>query len=63
MEEKKVYRYAIVDGKGNVVNVSLWDGVTPWQPGEGLKAIKDEDDKAQIGGKWDGKKFLQPEKV
>lgn len=36
--EPKVFRYAIVDKDGNVVNVSLWDGKTPWQPGEGLKA-------------------------
>lgn len=60
MEEKKVYRYAIVDADGNVTNVSLWDGVTPWTPGEGLKAIKDEKEEAQIGGKWDGKKFVRP---
>lgn len=60
MTEPKVNRYAIVDKKGNVVNVSLWDGVTPWQPGEGLKAIKDEDNKAEIGGKYDGTRFTPP---
>lgn len=61
MDDKKVYRYAIVDEKGNVTNVSLWDGVTPWAPGEGLKAVKDENNKAEIGGKWDGTTFLPPE--
>lgn len=61
MSELKVFRYAIVDKDGNVVNVSLWDGVTPWTPGEGLKAIKDDNDKAQIGGKWDGTTFLPPQ--
>lgn len=56
-----VSRYAIVDKDGNIVNVSLWDGVTPWQPPAEHKAIKDEKDEAQIGGKWDGKKFLPPQ--
>ena len=60
MSELKVFRYAIVDKDGNVVNVSLWDGKTPWTPGEGLKAIKDEDNKAEIGGKWDGTRFTPP---
>lgn len=55
-----VSRYAIVDEKGNVVNVSLWDGKAPWQPPQGHKAIKDENNEVQIGGKWDGKKFLPP---
>lgn len=61
MTKPKVYRYAIVDKDGNITNVSLWDGKTPWQPGEGLKAIKDENNEAQIGGKWDGKVFLPPQ--
>lgn len=61
MKEPKIYRYAIVDKDGNVVNVSLWDGIATWQPGEGLKAIKDEKDKAEIGGRWTGKAFLPPQ--
>jgi len=24
---------------GEVVNTVLWDGVTPWNPGEGLRAV------------------------
>lgn len=60
MGKNKVYRYAIVDKDGNVTNVTLWDGVTPWQPGEGLEAVKDKANKAEIGGKWSGKKFLPP---
>lgn len=59
-KDKKIYRYAIVDADGNITNVSLWDGKTPWQPPEGHKAIKDEENKAEIGGKYDGKKFLPP---
>lgn len=52
MAEPKVFRYAIVDKGGNVVNVSLWDGIPTWTPSEGLKAVKDTDDKAQIGGRF-----------
>lgn len=26
--------------KGTVVNVILWDGVTPYDPGEGLALVK-----------------------
>lgn len=32
-------RYAILDKDNTVVNVSEWDGVTPWTPGEGLTAV------------------------
>ena len=59
----EVSRYAIVDKDGNVTNVTLWDGVTPWQPGEGLKAVKDEDNKAEIGGRWNGEAFLPPQEI
>lgn len=31
--------YAIVDQTGLVVNVTVWDGETPWQPPEGHFAI------------------------
>lgn len=56
----EVSRYAIVDKNNNVVNVTLWDGETPWQPGKGIKAIKDKKNEAQASGKWDGKKFIPP---
>lgn len=29
-------KYALTDKAGAVVNVILWDGVTPYDPGEGL---------------------------
>jgi len=32
-------RYALVNERGEVVSVSLWDGVTPWTPPPGLTAV------------------------
>jgi hypothetical protein len=52
----------IVDGV--VVNVSLWDGKTKWEPAEEIVEIP-EGTIAGIGWDWDGKKFVdnrpQPE--
>lgn len=45
----------IVDGK--VVDVSLWDGVTEWQPEDEVVEIP-EDSYAGIGWDYDGKKFV-----
>jgi hypothetical protein len=36
-------RYAVVDGEGLVVNVILWDGETPYDPGDGLELVRLED--------------------
>jgi hypothetical protein len=45
----------IIDGK--IVNVSLWDGVTQWEPAEETIEIP-EGVNAGIGWDWDGKKFF-----
>lgn len=37
-------RYAIVDSSSVVVNLVLWDGVTPWTPPEGCIAVHLEPD-------------------
>lgn len=49
-------RYAVLDADNNVVNVSVWDGVTPWQPNAGLSAVKlPPDSEVAIGGVYDPK--------
>jgi hypothetical protein len=32
-------RYVVLNEAGEVVNVVLWDGVSEWHPGEGLRAV------------------------
>jgi hypothetical protein len=51
-------QYATVDSSNTVVNVILWDGVTPYDPGDGFILI--QSDNAQIGDVWDGQKFNTP---
>lgn len=35
-------RYLLIDEEtGEVVNVVLWDGVSPWSPPEGLRAERE----------------------
>ena len=50
-----ISKYALIDANNDVVNIVLWDGVTPWTPPSGLTAI--QSDTAQIGGTWDGTNF------
>ena len=45
-------RYAHVEN-GVVTNISNWDGVTPFDPGEGVTMIL-IDENARIGGTYDG---------
>lgn len=33
-------KYAITNQSGDVVNVILWDGVTPYDPGEGFSVVE-----------------------
>lgn len=33
-------KYAVIDNLGVVVNIILWDGVSPWTPPEGCFAIE-----------------------
>lgn len=46
-------RHAVVNDKGHVVNVIIWDGVSPWSPPEGHIVIRD--DHVDIGDRWDHK--------
>ena len=49
-------KYAhVIDGK--VVNVSLWDGVTHWEPSENVVEIL-EGVTAGIGWDYDGETFV-----
>lgn len=43
---------------GLVINVSVWDGVEPWEPPEGTIAI--QNDTAQIGWTYANGKFTAP---
>tara|TARA_R110002020_G_scaffold340678_1_gene555514 strand:+ start:449 stop:721 length:273 start_codon:yes stop_codon:yes gene_type:complete len=45
-------RYAHIKN-GVVTNISNWDGVTPFDPGEGVTMIL-VDENARIGGTYDG---------
>lgn len=54
--------YAIVeDATGVVVNIVVWDGVTPWEPPAGTTVVEDVDGVAWIGGTYvDGEFAPQP---
>lgn len=43
-------RYAVIESE-IVVNVAVWDGSSPWSPGEGLIAVRS--DEAGIGWSYD----------
>ena len=54
-------RYAQI--KDNlVINVIVWDGETPYDPGEGITLVKCPD-KVGVGFTYDGKKFTAPAPV
>jgi hypothetical protein len=50
--------YAIIID-GIVDNIAVWDGVTPWAPGNNGDAILAPDDCA-IGWAYDGAQFIPP---
>lgn len=53
-------QYAIVES-GVVVNMVLWDGITPWEPKEGHQAVAlPQGAPAAIGWSWDGTTFSPP---
>ncbi|EMO4762579.1 TPA: hypothetical protein ACQZF0_000426 [Escherichia coli] len=54
-------QYALVKN-GIVENMIEWDGVTEYVPGEGFEVIMADNQVVQIGYKFDGKKFISPEK-
>lgn len=57
----EVKRYGLIDSNGIVVNVILWDGVTPFIPPDNTQAI--QSDTVERKDIWDGVKFIheQPE--
>lgn len=53
-----VNTYAIVEN-GEVVNLVLWDGVTPWSPPQGCTAVLASAG-AYMGSTYDGNTFTPP---
>ncbi|WP_041866793.1 tail fiber assembly protein [Sodalis glossinidius] len=52
-------RYAVIDAQGNVVNMILWDGISPCRPREGHRAIDASNEPyAMIGGRYEDGKFI-----
>lgn len=49
--------YAVVNGKGLIENVVVWDGITEWSPPEGTTAVDCGDSLCQIGGTYKEGKF------
>jgi hypothetical protein len=48
-------KYLIIDELGNIENVIAWDGVSPYDPGDGLQLIGVEGAVAvSPGDSWDG---------
>ena len=52
-------KYALIEN-GTVVNVILWDGVTPWDPPEGQTAVALAETGAWLGWTYDGTNFSPP---
>ena len=51
--------YAHIKG-GKVINISRWDGVTPYNPGDGVTMVV-VDENTRIGGTYDGSfHFVEP---
>ena len=53
-------RYAIVNAKGIVDNVILWDEAAEWSPPEGTIMVKAEDIVCGIGWKYENEIFTDP---
>jgi hypothetical protein len=54
-----MYRYAVTDIiTKKVVNIAVWDGVSEWEPGHELIAIRS--DEAEKGWIWNGETFHDP---
>lgn len=51
-------RYAIISATGAVINVTLWDGVTPWKPELGQAVLAPEG--VGIGWRYEGGDFVAP---
>lgn len=44
--EPLIRRYLVLNDQGEPVNITLWDGITPWHPGEGLRAVPEPEPEA-----------------
>lgn len=51
--------YAVVNSESKVINIIIWDGVSPYSPPDGFQLIKS--DTAIIGWEWDGQSFVNPQ--
>jgi hypothetical protein len=45
-EPPPIRRYLVLNDQGEPVNITLWDGITPWHPGEGLRAVPEPEPEA-----------------
>ncbi|ANR79980.1 hypothetical protein BBB57_18035 [Kosakonia sacchari] len=52
-------KFAVVDATGNVVNMVMWDGETPFIPGDGFTLVK-AGEGFIIGGRIENDKFIAP---
>lgn len=50
MNEPLLQRYAVIDANGNIINVTLWDGVSEWSPPDGCYVV--QSDTMLIGGTY-----------
>lgn len=46
-----MYRYAVINKDGDVMNVVIWDGVTQWNPPKDHIAVRE--DKVDVFDKYD----------
>ena len=51
--------YAVLNSENIVVNLIVWDGVTPYDPGAGMRIVAAGQD-AAIGYLFDGLNFIAP---
>ncbi|EFC2565626.1 hypothetical protein AFM40_003331 [Escherichia coli] len=49
--------YAVVQN-GVVVNITVWDGESEWNPSDGVAVLAEEG--VGVGWSYDGKKFIKP---
>lgn len=52
--------YAVVDEKGNILSVVIWDGESQWSPPDGCIAVRCGDQICSIGGKYRDGEFFSP---
>lgn len=47
-------RYAVLNAQNTVVNIVMWDGVSAYNPGEGLRLVPVGSVWLDVGWTWDG---------